>query len=78
MDASSRIYMRSQVSQLPLVDTGPGVPRSDSVVRVHLSPCADVQMGKGIDVISVVSTVPALISSNRDRRRANIVALALS
>jgi len=39
---------------------------------------ADVQMGKGIDVISVVSTFLALTSSNRDRRRVNIAVLALS
>jgi len=38
----------------------------------------EVQMGKGIDVIGVVSTFLALTSSNRDRRRVNIAALALS
>ena len=39
---------------------------------------AETRMGKGIDVINVVSTFPPLTSSNRDRRRVNIAALALS
>ena len=36
------------------------------------------ETGKRIDVITVVSTFLALISSNRDRRRVNIATLALS